>query len=82
MPSKKRPTHRDIYALADERGRVKVGISNDIWTRRKDLQTGTADELRLVHAEKVETSISSKVEDPAHRRFLPTIRLHLHPNAL
>lgn len=64
---KKVPTHRDIYALADGRGRVKVGSSNDIWQRMSNLQTGSADELRLAHAEKVERSISSKVERGAQK---------------
>ena len=63
----KPPTHRDINALADDRGRVKVGSSNDIATRKMNLQTGSADELRLVHAEKVERSISSKVERNARK---------------
>ena len=46
---------------------MKVGSSNDIATRKMNLQTGSADELRLVHAEKVERSISSKVERNARK---------------
>ncbi|GLR67623.1 hypothetical protein GCM10010909_23040 [Acidocella aquatica] len=67
MPPKQDLTHRDIYALADDRGRVKIGSSNDVWKRKDNLQTGNADELRLVHAEKVERSIASKVERGARK---------------
>ena len=67
MPPAKPPTHKDIYALRDERNRVKIGRSIDIRKRMSDLQTGNADNLRLVHSEKVETSIAAKVERGARK---------------
>ena len=61
------PSHKDIYALRDERNRVKIGRSNDIWKRMSDLQTGNADNLRLVHSEKADRSIAAKVERGARK---------------
>ena len=46
---------------------MKVGSSNDIATRKMNLQTGSADEVRLVHAENVEKSILSQVERNARQ---------------
>lgn len=67
MPPRQPPSHRDVYALGDGRDRVKIGVSNDIRKRISDLQTGTADSLRLIHSEKTERSIATKVERGARR---------------
>jgi hypothetical protein len=67
LPPRQPPSHRDVYALGDERNRVKIGISNDIRKRMSDLQTGTADNLRLIHSEKAERSIATKVERGARK---------------
>lgn len=42
-------------------------MSVDIRKRMSDLQTGTADNLRLIHSEKVEQSIAIKVERGARK---------------
>lgn len=46
---------------------MKIGMSNEIRKRMSDLQTGTADKLRLLHSEKVERSIATKVERGARK---------------
>jgi T5orf172 domain len=67
MPSRKLPSHRGVYALGDERSRVKIGVSNDVQKRKTDLQTGSADNLRVIHVENVERPIAPAVERGAHK---------------
>lgn len=60
-----KPATRDVYALGDQRGRIKIGVSNNYEKRFANLQTGNADNLRKVHAEATSYSIATKVEKTA-----------------
>lgn len=62
MKKPPKPSHRDVYAVGDERNRVKIGVSNNAGNRILNLQTGTADKLRMIHVENVEYELGTKVE--------------------
>lgn len=64
-PYQKQDT-RDVYALGDERGRVKIGVSNDAYKRKRNLQTGSADDFTMFHVEKTAYDLGTKVERRAH----------------
>lgn len=57
-----KPDTRDVYALGDGRGRAKIGVSNDAYKRKRNLQTGSADELNILHVEKTAYDLGTKVE--------------------
>jgi len=56
---------RFIYAAMDERGRIKIGISNNPERRVKELNTGNADELKLIF-----------VKQTKNKGFLDETKLH------
>ena len=61
-----------LYAILDtESGYIKIGYSVNPHVRLRELQTGSAGKLELIHSERVADSSARLLEQSLHRELNP-----------
>ncbi len=68
---REKPAKRSVYAVCDtDRNACKIGVSNDVKIRLRNLQTASPKDFQLAHEESVDYPLATKVESLARRNLV------------